>query len=237
MFDQQFRNCFTFRVFRFSRCHVKSVERCPVHYIAQLICGSAVLNIHGKTVALSAGDYFYIPRGARYQSRWFPDETGQVAFYSFGFENLPLQHSDFCLQKISCADQEKELFKNLTENMEVSSLSVGYLYTFFGLAARHMERDPLSSRSALLDKVLDYMRSCEHASAADIAEHCSISESGLYTLFRQELGKTPLQVQHDLVIERAIELLTATDLSVEDISNQLGFSSSSYFRKIFKSVT
>ena len=44
-------------------------------------------------------------------------------------------------------------------------------------------------------------------------------------------------MKQEILCEKAVQLLTTTDLSVEEISNRLLFSSSSYFRKIFKKYT
>ena len=39
------------------------------------------------------------------------------------------------------------------------------------------------------------------------------------------------------MIQHAIELLANTDMTVEEISRRVGFSSSNYFRKIFIKLT
>ena len=57
----------------------------------------------------------------------------------------------------------------------------------------------------------------------------------MYHLLKTKLGKTPNRLRQEAKCQQAVKLLTCTDLSVEQISTQLGFSSSSYFRKIFHS--
>ena len=44
-------------------------------------------------------------------------------------------------------------------------------------------------------------------------------------------------MKHRLQTEKAVTLLTATDLSVEEISSQLGFSSAAYFRRVLRQIT
>ena len=53
-------------------------------------------------------------------------------------------------------------------------------------------------------------------------------------LFKKEMGKTFSDYVADFKMTVAKELLENTDLSVTDISNDLGFSDSGYFIKIFK---
>ena len=73
--------------------------------------------------------------------------------------------------------------------------------------------------------------------AADVARFCGVSESALYTAFREVRGYTPTQARHRILTEEAVSLLTTTDLPVEEISRKLGFCSSNYFRKVISGQT
>ena len=64
-----------------------------------------------------------------------------------------------------------------------------------------------------------------------------MSESGLYAFMREHGHTTPIGLKNRLLVEKAVELLSSTDLSVEEISARLGFCSSAYFRKIVKEQT
>ena len=79
----------------------------------------------------------------------------------------------------------------------------------------------------------------EHTDAkiSDVARHCSISQSGIYLLFKQNLNRTPNEVRLEIICDKAVELLSTTSLSVQEISDRLGFSSTSYFRKTLKAYT
>ena len=59
----------------------------------------------------------------------------------------------------------------------------------------------------------------------------------VYGVFKKACNTTPIEKKQEIFCERAAELLITTDLSVEQISEMLNFSSSSYFRKIFKKHT
>ncbi|MBQ1211258.1 MAG: helix-turn-helix domain-containing protein [Clostridia bacterium] len=77
------------------------------------------------------------------------------------------------------------------------------------------------------------MRRDPYVTVGEVAAYCGVSESGLYALFKSTLNETPNRVRRQILCERAKELLSTTDLTVEQISSQLSFSSSSYFRKVF----
>ena len=71
----------------------------------------------------------------------------------------------------------------------------------------------------------------------DVARYCNVSLSGLYGIFQKVLEKTPNEVRQEIQCKNAVHLLTTTNLSVEEISSRLHFSSSSYFRKILRKHT
>lgn len=76
------------------------------------------------------------------------------------------------------------------------------------------------------------MKNTDNYTMKDVSAYCEISESGLYPIFQRVFQKTPLEIKQEILCEKAVQLLTTTDLSVEEISNRLLFSSSSYFRKV-----
>lgn len=241
MTDAQFFQSFRFRQFRY-RCvhHTDSSGPggCSDHYLARMISGRAKITSGSVTLYLEAGDVFYIPKGLQYRSWWYPEPGGSVAFFSFAFQLFPLDGSARCaLQKLSCTPPQRQLLETLEQELTVSAASVGTLYWLMGLLLPGMETEAVTSGERILSKATEYMARHPHCRIRDVAKYCGTSESGLYTSFRTHLGKTPVQVQHRLLCDKARELLSATDLTVEEISNRLGFSSTAYFRKIFRAQT
>lgn len=230
MTDAQFYKGFVFRRFEYNRYHTTNCitgSGSPYHYFAKMITGCARLQTENYTVELQAGDVFYIPCGIRYRSHWYPVD-GTVSFYSFGFSHLP-SSVDYKVQKINCENNPN--LDALCE-LTVSARAVAALYAFFADVQDMMVprcNRPLDTVSAM---AVDIMRKSPGISVKDIAKACGISESGLYSLFRRKLGKTPLEVRRGITVERAVTQLVTTDMSVEEISRSLGFSSSSYFRKV-----
>jgi AraC family transcriptional regulator of arabinose operon len=64
-----------------------------------------------------------------------------------------------------------------------------------------------------------------------------MSESGLYTLFRENFKTTPIGLKNQTKVEKAVKQLELTSMSVEEISDSLGFPNTAYFRKIVKRYT
>ncbi len=236
MTDIQFYKSFRFYILRYSKYHMTdNTLGCPVHYLARMLKGTAKICTAGVTLNIKANDIFYIPKGLKYKSYWYPDENGDIEFYSFGFSYFPKTENDrYTLQAIDCTGEEKMLFSQLEEELSVSPLSVGLLYTFLGKIMPKLRVDTLSGREITVEKAVEIMRSDSNINISQVAKKCGVSEAGLYVIFKNTIGKTPGQIRQGLVVEKAVDLLSATDLSIEEISSHLGFSSSSYFRKILR---
>ena len=67
-----------------------------------------------------------------------------------------------------------------------------------------------------------------------ISKGINVSKSVLYRLFHSHFGKTLGSFLNSKRIEYARSLLLDTSMSIEEISEEAGFSSASYFSKVFK---
>ena len=70
-----------------------------------------------------------------------------------------------------------------------------------------------------------------------LSEQLNVSSSYLSDMLRSITGQNAQQHIHNKLIERAKEILTATNLSVGEIAYQLGFEHPQSFSKLFKSKT
>lgn len=68
----------------------------------------------------------------------------------------------------------------------------------------------------------------------DLAELVYVSESYLIRRFRQKTGQTPIQYINSLRIEAAKRLLATKEMTIEDISQSVGYGSAKYFTRLFK---
>lgn len=230
MTDIQFYNSFKFNIYHFNRYRMTDNSGgSDCHFLARMLKGNARIAADDRTIYLKSGDVFYIPKNLRYKSYWHPDENGELSFSSFGFEYMPTNVS-YSLQKVNVPDIS--LIEKLENKPCVTMDSVALLYTVLSQIIDNLDVSGVFSGSLVVQKSLEYLTANPSMSVPELAKLCGVSESGLYKLFKKHLNMTPVDMRHKILTDKATDLLVSTDLSIEEISAALGFSSSSYFRKV-----
>ena len=228
-----------FRFFRitFDKYH-HTDNRCgaPEHYIAYMEEGSCRLVSEKISVEIKEGDVFYIPMGLPYQSFWHGE--GRISFITLGFKLFPeTADNNFLMQKIDCSSGIKELIKKITVNKSPDSRTISDFFSILDKLLPLMKAEKLSRAENIYVTSRAYILKNTNCTAKDIARHCAVSESTLYLSFKTAANKTPNEVKNEVLCEKAQILLTTTNKSIQEISDTLGFSSASYFRKIFRTNT
>ncbi|WP_369521851.1 helix-turn-helix transcriptional regulator [Enterococcus avium] len=70
----------------------------------------------------------------------------------------------------------------------------------------------------------------------DVANHVYLSQFYFSRLFKKEIGVSFITYLNQQRIEQAKVLLTQSNLSIKSISQNIGYSQTSYFCKIFKEL-
>ena len=235
MNNQDFYNSFTFVRYSFSKTkHTDNAtgQGCPRHAIGHLLRGTARLVCENRTVTLQPGEVIYIAMGCHYHSYWYPDDTGLVQWVSLSFTHFPEPNNrSYLLQKLLPGDRGLEILGKISARLERSVENIGLLYAFLANVLPQMQPGTTQADHQI-QTAQAAMRKDPHARLDTIAQQCGISQSTLYNIFRSRLSITPNTMRQRILCEKAQELLVTTGLSVEEISSQLGFSSSSYFRKV-----
>ena len=71
----------------------------------------------------------------------------------------------------------------------------------------------------------------------EMAEYANLSENNLRKLFREQTGTSPKHFLDQLWLNRAIDLLCSTDLSLADAARKTGCADPYYFFRRFKKLT
>lgn len=100
----------------------------------------------------------------------------------------------------------------------------------------HLTSDPLPASSSQCAAVRRYIDSHfkEPLTLDHLAEIAHINKYYLAHSFKEEFGISPISYQLNRRIEESCYLLQQTDMSLSEIAQVLGFSSSSYFSQLFR---
>lgn len=240
MNNQQFYNSFFFTRFTFDRPkHTDNVSNggASHHYIGQLLHGRGKLVAAAQSLSLQEGDIFYIPKGLQYHSYWETDSQGLLQWNSIGFTCFPDPGGQsYLLQTLTVSSRGMDALGQISSHLGKSVENIGLLYRLLADVLPHMLPDSAPAER-LVQKVTAALQADPHTKIEQLARLCNVSQSSLYDIFRKQLGITPNTLRQQLLCEKARELLVTTNLSVEQISSRLGFSSSSYFRKVLRKHT
>ena len=107
----------------------------------------------------------------------------------------------------------------------------------WGLARRAGEQPELSHADhEALNAARDYLRAnaTRAVSTSELCDVAYVSASKLARLFRQAEGVTPQEYARGVRMERACDLLEASDASMAEVARELGFSHQGSFLEAFK---
>ncbi|OMF35985.1 hypothetical protein BK133_09885 [Paenibacillus sp. FSL H8-0548] len=118
---------------------------------------------------------------------------------------------------------------------QASSLVYGLMMELLqSSTAQQQEKEswpqPIQQAAAFMEAEFHRLQSLD-----DVAGAAGLSKYYFTRMFTQTTGITPMDYVTKLRIERAVQLLRTSPLSVEEIAYAVGFASGSYFSKVFRS--
>lgn len=233
MNDTVFSNGFNFNTFLHTKpyCTDNSLG-VTNHYFAYMISGKCKIVTDSETVRINSGEFFYIPDKCKYRSYW--DGSPEIKFVSLGFLYLPNFGNVYPPQAIPYDSESASLFLRIAEKKVVSAQDIGVLYTLIGRLLPKMKNRHVCKSRETFDKAQSILWENPFMAMPEVAKNCAVSEASLYASFKKNSSLTPNELKCEILLENAKDALITTDKSVEDICDELKFSSSSYFRKKFK---
>ena len=146
-----------------------------------------------------------------------------------GFEDNILHHFQDIFNQISL---EKPGYQQICSGLVIQILGI--------LAAARRNQNSSTNRvETLIQKACLIIRENidKNLTIEKIAQDLNISYSLFRSAFKKYTGLSPIQYHLSLRIQHAVYLLNNTDLSIKEISFNLGFCSIFYFSKVFKERT
>ena len=145
--------------------------------------------------------------------------------YSFLRKAMQLGCQDYLLKPVDAEDLQKCLMKAVkTLNEQTKN------------EAKLPERQPESGKELIRQKVLPYIDDhlAEPFTVSDLADFVGLNPQYMMRTFKKVTGLSVLEYVTERKLKKAKELLLSTDISIEQISEKLGYFNYSYFFKLFK---
>lgn len=225
---------FRFLITEYKRPRLIHWHAYPWHQINYIQHGNGILKTNELTLELKEGDLYYIPQGQNYTCHWTAPYTRLRAM---GFRIFPdAQETPFAIQKLP--SEYVARFRQVPVQIRPDAQALGLFYTILGQLVPSMTRQGMTATQKLVDEAKKLMSALYlHWPISSIAQYLNVSESTLYLAFQKLERKTPNQVRHEYAMKEAVRMLTSTSNSISKISEYIGCSSDTYFRKIFKDYT
>jgi len=226
--------------------------------------GKVAIFIGTERIEASAGDFIYVPHGLVFSAearegraaiRGMAFDISIIESNLVNYENEILYM--FYVQsenKIKLFGSEHPVHKILSRCMsdsyeEYMSKDVCYklpirasIYLSMTALLRHYcgkknDSERLVYHNVLrLRPVISYI--AEHYSEKiyieELSEIIMVSPDYFTKMFKDSIGKTPIDYINGIRINKALEMLSRSDIPVNEIAEKIGFSNPNYFHKIFK---
>ena len=234
----EFINYFTIKELKFENTYTTG---CLQSYsnpcIGYLTHGTGIFFCNGKTYYAKEGDLIYIAKDTKYYSVWYGDP--KISFYSISFDfTHPYANYNYRFQIVSGIDSRP--FKEMLDSYEASPMiAVSRMYELLNSLYPKMLLGDSQIQASEIEKAVFHIENSytEPLSIDELCRICHCSRSSLFDQFRRRTGVSPIAYKHNIMIQHALDLLSHTDMTVDEISQKTGFSSSNYFRTVFIKMT
>ena len=234
------------------------------HCILQITSGDVAVSVGTEVVEASAGDFIYVPPTLvfRVESIGSPASIRGLAFDrslvvgemdNFDSEIFYMFFVQSCT-RIVTFKKGHPIYENLSYYMteayeEYISKDVCYrlpvranIYLLVSSVLRYYasargEMDRMIYHNVLrLRPVIEYLTEHygEKTYIETLSDMVALSPDYFTKMFKDSIGKTPIDYINGIKVNHSLRLLTMTDTPVNEIADQVGFSGPNYFHKIFK---
>lgn len=232
--------------------------------IVEIVRGDVRIQIGTETLEASAGDFIYVPPSLVFRADVISESAalrGMIFDSSILEENMENFDTEvfymFHLQsknKITLFKNGHPVYETLSRYMqesyeEYAAKDVCYklpiranIYIMMTALLRYYcgskdELDRMVYHNVLrLRPVMEYIAEhyCEKIYVEKLSEMLNVSPDYFTKMFKDSIGRTPIEYINGLRVNEAMRRLAETEESMADIADAIGFCNPNYFHKIFK---
>lgn len=129
----------------------------------------------------------------------------------------------------------EELWVRIKNKLDNYDLSENIVRSYCLLIDKNKYKD----KQAVVRNCISYIndRITEKVSLDNISDYLGVNKSYLSSIFNKDMGISIVDYIHDKRISNARYLLKNTDFSISEIADYIGYFDTSYFIRIFKTIT
>lgn len=204
-------------------------------------CTVTYTNKKGETLTAHSGDIVYTPLGSEYTARLSDfqssaSHTVGINFLLFDKTGEPLTLSDDIeIFRSNSNDTFSMLFNRMLSN-EATQPFLKTKILFCEILCALASNLPQKSASKKIINAINYLSEHieENPTITELASLCNISEVYFRKEFKKCMGMSPAKYRNSLRLKKAGSYLEFGDISVQEISDALGYSTVSHFIKEFR---
>lgn len=226
----------------------------PNYVIHVITKGRGRYSVDGKQYDLHEGQGFLIE--PEVQTFYQADKEEPWSYMWIGFSgtrtreylaDLGLGENNLtfmCRNIPELAVMMRNIVNRNTYTVENEFLRESFLYQTFAILSRSIhvqkvasdEKDPYN---IYVRRAVEYIQNnfLEPIHVADIADYAGVSRGYLHRLFQESVAQSPQDYLVSCRMTRGAELLTVTDLSIEEVALSCGYADPLAFSRIFKRRT
>ena len=218
------------------------------HHLIFVERGSLAAEIEGRTVTAYKDEIVYFPPNV--SQRYCYAAGADSLYYWLHFSGtkigeflsvFPFSHGIYRLKRLP---EYTGIIQDIIQKYDRRELGAAfYCHSQTQLLLTRMGQEifaesGVSRNAARAEKIAAQLRSSPGRELSNrlLAERYGISQYHLIRTFKEETGCAPQKYRNLMRVERAKQLLTDTELNINEISDMLGFADSLYFSRLFKRI-
>lgn len=220
------------------------------HILLLMMSGDVSYTVDSDTYSLTKGDMLFVPMGAMRNALHTTREAHDMYVAHFHYtgmgEGLPVLSQPNCqVTRQPGFEYIRQRFSLLTQywlrnSVYSDTLCHGILLEMLAILNEVSDSGATPNKAddivmQLKDYILQHYRST--ITMSQLAAFVERTPNHVSTVFRQTTGQTITDYIQQIRISAACDLLAASQMSISEISDFLGFCEQSYFYKVFKKVT
>ena len=234
------------------------------HQIIQITGGSVAVSVGTEVVEADAGDFVYVPPTLVYRVESIGDRAairvlqfdktlveedmsnfdGEI-YYMFFVQSCsrvvtfrkghPIyENIAYCMNEAYEEFISKDVCYTLPVRAHIYLLTTAIMRYY---ASERNELDRVIYHNVIrLRPVVEYITENydDKIYIETLADMVALSPDYFTKMFKDSIGKTPIDYINGVRVNHSLRLLTMTDTPVNEIAEMIGFSGTNYFHKIFK---